>query len=56
MPKVFYAVLSLCLFAATAFAQTSRGTVSGTVTDPTGAVIAGAHTGHVCAIEGGNLR
>src|ERR671912_1694228 len=42
MRKVFYAVLTLCLFAASAFGQTSRGTVSGTVTDPTGAVIAGA--------------
>ncbi len=32
----------LCL-SATAFAQTSRGTVSGTITDPTGAVISGAN-------------
>ena len=32
----------LCL-SVTAFAQTSRGTVSGAVTDPTGAVISGAN-------------
>ena len=32
-----------------ALGQTSRGTVSGTVTDPNGAVIAGAEVTHVCA-------
>ena len=34
------AILSLAL---AAHAQTSRGTVTGTVLDPTGAVVAGAH-------------
>lgn len=38
----FRAVLLLLAMSVTAFAQTSRGTVSGTVTDPTGAVISGA--------------
>src|SRR6516225_3243473 len=33
----------LLLFAFAAHAQTSRGTVSGTVLDPSGAVIGGAH-------------
>jgi len=36
------AVLLTCLFAATAFGQTTTGSISGTVTDPTGAVVAGA--------------
>ena len=43
MQRILFASLALCLFAASAFAQTSRGTVSGTVTDPTGAVVAGAN-------------
>jgi hypothetical protein len=34
--------LLLCLFAASAFGQAGRGTISGTVTDPSGAVIPGA--------------
>ena len=39
-----FAALLACafIFQASAFAQTSRGTVSGTVTDPNGALIAGA--------------
>ena len=42
--KTRAAIFTLLLFnlALTAFAQTSRGTVSGTVTDPNGAVISGA--------------
>ncbi len=40
--KALFLVLALCCWAVTGLAQTSRGTVSGTVTDPTGAVIAGA--------------
>jgi outer membrane receptor protein involved in Fe transport len=42
MKRALFALLALCLFAASVFAQTSRGTVSGTVSDPTGAVIPGA--------------
>ena len=41
MQKVFYAVLALCLFAASAFAQTTAGRLVGTVSSPDG-VIAGA--------------
>ena len=41
MQKVFYAVLALCLFAASAFAQTTSGRLVGTVSSPDG-VIAGA--------------
>ena len=41
MPKVFYAVLALCLLAASAFAQTTAGRLVGTVSSPDG-VIAGA--------------
>ena len=41
MQKVFYAVLALCLFAASAFAQTTAGLLVGTVSSPDG-VIAGA--------------
>ena len=40
--KALFLVLALCCWAVTGLAQTSRGTVSGTVTDPTCAVIAGA--------------
>jgi hypothetical protein len=36
------AVLLTCVFAATAFGQTTTGAISGTITDPTGAVVAGA--------------
>ncbi len=36
-------VAALLVFAAPAYAQTSRGTVTGTVLDPAGAVIRGAH-------------
>ena len=39
----FKAVLFLLVMSVTAFAQTSRGTVSGTITDSTGAVISGAN-------------
>ena len=35
-------VIVTIAFSAIAFGQTSRGTVTGTVTDPNGAVIAGA--------------
>lgn len=42
MKAVLCSFVLLCL-SLTAFAQTSRGTVSGTVTDPTGAVISGAN-------------
>jgi hypothetical protein len=41
MQKVFYAALALCLFAASAFAQTTAGRLVGTVSSPDG-VIAGA--------------
>ena len=34
MQKVFYAVLGLCLFAASAFAQTTAGRLVGTVNSP----------------------
>ena len=40
--RVLLIVAVLMAFATLALAQTSRGTVSGTVTDPNGAVIAGA--------------
>ena len=36
------AVLLTCLLAMTAFGQTTTGGLSGTITDPTGAVVAGA--------------
>src|SRR5437764_12545164 len=36
------AALLLALCSMSAFAQTSRGTISGTVTDPSGAVVSGA--------------
>ena len=36
------AVLLTCLLTITAFGQTTTGSISGTVTDPTGAVVAGA--------------
>jgi hypothetical protein len=36
-------VAALLVFSAPAYAQTSRGTVTGTVLDPAGAVIRGAH-------------
>ncbi len=39
----FRAVLLLLVMSVAAFAQTSRGTVSGTITDSTGAVISGAN-------------
>jgi outer membrane receptor protein involved in Fe transport len=39
----FRAVLLLLVMSVAAFAQTSRGTVSGSITDPTGAVISGAN-------------
>ncbi|MFN0084932.1 MAG: carboxypeptidase regulatory-like domain-containing protein [Blastocatellia bacterium] len=40
--RAFHLFVLLCCLAAAGVAQTSRGTVSGTVTDPTGAVISGA--------------
>jgi outer membrane receptor protein involved in Fe transport len=40
--KVLLFAFALCGLSLTALAQTSRGTVSGTVTDPNGAVISGA--------------
>jgi hypothetical protein len=39
---ISFAVLLTCLLAATAFGQTTTGSLTGTVTDPTGAVVAGA--------------
>jgi len=42
MKSVSLAVLLTCLLALTAFGQTTTGSISGTVTDPTGAVVAGA--------------
>ncbi|MDX6694901.1 MAG: hypothetical protein QOF02_2504 [Blastocatellia bacterium] len=42
-PRFLTLVVLLFSLSLTAAAQTSRGTVSGTVTDPTGAVIAGAN-------------
>jgi hypothetical protein len=38
----FGALLLICLLAAVAFAQAGRGSVSGTVTDPAGALVSGA--------------
>lgn len=38
----FFAILLIPMFSIPVFAQTSRGTVSGTVTDPTGAVVPSA--------------
>jgi hypothetical protein len=40
-PK-FFAAAICCLLTTAAFAQSDRGTISGTVTDPSGAVVAGA--------------
>ncbi len=40
--KVFLLAIMLLSFSLIAFAQTSRGTVTGTITDPSGAVIPGA--------------
>ncbi|HYE14057.1 MAG TPA: carboxypeptidase regulatory-like domain-containing protein [Pyrinomonadaceae bacterium] len=40
--RLLFAAIALALAAAPALAQTSRGTVSGVVTDPNGAVVAGA--------------
>src|SRR5262252_3282003 len=42
MNKSLMLAVTLLLFAASALAQTSRGTVSGIVSDPTGAVVTGA--------------
>ena len=42
MRKYFLIAVALFLIAVSASAQTSRGTVSGVVTDPNGAVIPGA--------------
>jgi hypothetical protein len=44
------ATLCLLLFASAAFAQSDRGTITGTVTDTTGAVVANA------AIEARQLK
>ncbi|HEY9401362.1 MAG TPA: TonB-dependent receptor [Pyrinomonadaceae bacterium] len=41
-PKVLILLVALFSFSLTAAAQTSRGTVSGVVTDPAGAVVSGA--------------
>jgi outer membrane receptor protein involved in Fe transport len=43
MKRVVFSLLTLLLFVAGAFAQTSRGIISGTVKDPNGAVISGAN-------------
>src|SRR5262245_4377316 len=42
MNKSLMVAITLLLFTASALAQTSRGTVSGIVSDPTGAVVPGA--------------
>jgi Carboxypeptidase regulatory-like domain/TonB-dependent Receptor Plug Domain len=42
MKRIILAILVASLFALSAFAQTSRGTVSGTITDVNGAVVPGA--------------
>ena len=42
MKKFILALLITALFALSVFAQTSRGVVSGTITDPNGAVVTGA--------------
>jgi hypothetical protein len=42
MKRCLISLFLLMIFAITALAQTSRGTVSGTVTDTNGGVIAGA--------------
>jgi hypothetical protein len=36
-------VASLFLLASVAFAQSDRGTITGTITDPAGAIVANAH-------------
>lgn len=41
MKRFIFSIFSLCLLAAATSAQTSRGTVTGTVTDPNGAVVTG---------------
>lgn len=43
MNKFFLAILITGVFAVSVFAQSSRGVVSGTVTDPNGAVVPGAN-------------
>src|SRR5207302_6313959 len=40
--KKILIIICVCLFSLTAFAQTDRGTITGTVSDATGAVIPGA--------------
>lgn len=42
VPAVLTALALLCLFTSTAFAQSETGSVSGTITDPTGAVVPNA--------------
>ncbi len=55
--SAFQTVIMLCcvLFASMGFAQSSRGTIAGTVTDSTGAVVVGA-TVTVQRSEGGDAR
>ena len=43
MRQRFVLILSALLAQSMSFAQDTRGTISGTVTDPTGALIAGAN-------------
>lgn len=45
-------IVMVLAFALTAHAQTSRGTVTGTVLDPTGAVVGGAHITLACLDTG----
>ena len=42
MKSLSFAVLLMCLLALTALGQTTNGSLTGTVTDPSGAVVAGA--------------
>ncbi len=42
MQKQINSLLTVVVLTVGAYAQTSRGTVSGTITDPTGALVAGA--------------
>src|SRR5437764_7243120 len=42
MKSLSFAVLLMCLLALTAFGQTTTGSLTGTITDPSGAVVPGA--------------
>jgi Carboxypeptidase regulatory-like domain len=53
--KLLVALVSLILSATPAFAQSDRGTITGTVTDPSGAVVAGAKV-TTTDLETGDVR